>query len=180
MKTCPNCGTSSMHDLGLVCPSCGADLQNLTGISEDELSAKASQVQVSTGDIGQEYEVIGPVYFNITNKGLFSSQFKRLEKIYRDRIADLKKSGQSVRNEYGFGDLVLALGLGEWSAGHNLFDKAFFIAIEEIKRRAALLEADAILFMRQDIDLDTTGFQYFYLQMYGTAVKLLDHGNSQE
>lgn len=32
--------------------------------------------------------------------------------------------------------------------------------------------ADAIIGMRQDIDMDTNGFAYFYLQMYGTAVKL--------
>ncbi len=37
--------------------------------------------------------------------------------------------------------------------------------------RAAALGADAIIGMRQDIDLDTNGFSYFYLQMYGTAVK---------
>ena len=34
-----------------------------------------------------------------------------------------------------------------------------------------MLNADAIIGLKQDIDLDTTGFQYFYLQMYGTAVK---------
>ena len=31
--------------------------------------------------------------------------------------------------------------------------------------------ADAVIGMRQDIDLDTNAFTYFYLQMYGTAVK---------
>ena len=74
----------------------------------------------------------------------------------------------------GFGDLVLALGLGEWSAGHNVFDKAFFMALEELKKRAALLGADAITFLRQDIDLDTTGFQ-----MYGTAVRFVEEGSGQ-
>ena len=34
-----------------------------------------------------------------------------------------------------------------------------------------MLGADAIIGMRQDIDLDTNQFQAFYLQMYGTAVK---------
>ena len=34
--------------------------------------------------------------------------------------------------------------------------------------------------MRQDIDLDTNGFQYFYLQMYGTAVKILDIKGKEE
>lgn len=61
---------------------------------------------------------------------------------------------------------------GEFSAGQNDFDKAFFIAVEELKKRAAMLGANAIIAMRQDIDIDTTGFQFFYLQMYGTAVKI--------
>ena len=60
---------------------------------------------------------------------------------------------------------------GEFSAGQNDFDKAFFIAVQELKARASILKADAIICMRQDLDLDTNGFQYFYMQMYGTAVK---------
>ena len=60
---------------------------------------------------------------------------------------------------------------GEFSVGQSDFEKAFFVAVEELKKRAALLGADAIIGMRQDIDLDTNTFQFFYLQMYGTAVK---------
>ena len=43
--------------------------------------------------------------------------------------------------------------------------------LEELKKRAARMGADAVIGMRQDIDLDTNAFTYFYLQMYGTAVK---------
>jgi uncharacterized protein YbjQ (UPF0145 family) len=57
-----------------------------------------------------------------------------------------------------------------------LFDSAFFVAVEELKLRAARIGADAIVHMRQDIDMDTSGMQYFYLQMYGTAVRLLRNG----
>ena len=60
---------------------------------------------------------------------------------------------------------------GEWSVGQSDFEKAFFVATEELKKRAKLVGADAIIGMRQDIDLDTNGFAFFYLQMYGTAVK---------
>ena len=60
---------------------------------------------------------------------------------------------------------------GEFSVGQNDFDKAFFIVVEELKKRAARMGADAVIGMRQDIDLDTNAFTYFYLQMYGTAVK---------
>ena len=51
------------------------------------------------------------------------------------------------------------------------FEKAFFIATEELKKRGEMVGADAIICMRQDIDMDTNGFAFFYLQMYGTAVK---------
>ena len=60
---------------------------------------------------------------------------------------------------------------GEFSVGQNDFDKAFFFVVEELKKRAARMGADAVIGMRQDIDLDTNAFTYFYLQMYGTAVK---------
>jgi len=177
MYKCPHCGAFSMHPLGIKCPACNAELEAELTIDpkiEEELNARVNTMLVSTGEIGKPYEVIGPVYFNITNKGLFSSQYKKLEKEYRVKIETWKEAGQATSVGTGFGDLVLALGVGEWSAGHNLFDKAFFIAVEELKKRAAILDADGISYLRQDIDLDTSGFQYFYLQMYGTAIKLLD------
>ncbi|MPN44539.1 hypothetical protein SDC9_192104 [bioreactor metagenome] len=62
---------------------------------------------------------------------------------------------------------------GEWSVGQSDFEKAFFIATEELKKRGEMVGADAIIGMRQDIDMDTTGFAFFYLQMYGTAVRFI-------
>ena len=41
----------------------------------------------------------------------------------------------------------------------------------KLKEKAMLMGADAVIGMRQDLDLDSNGFQYFYLQMYGTAVR---------
>lgn len=123
-------------------------------------------IQVTTGDLARAYEVIGPVYFQVSNKGLFSSALSKLSKTYGDEIAQMKKQGQmgQARTDWGFL-------YGEWSVGQTDFDKAFFVAVQELKKRAAILGADAIISMRQDIDLDTNTFQYFYLQMYGTAVK---------
>jgi len=37
---------------------------------------------------------------------------------------------------------------------------------------AASIGGDAIIWLRQDIDLDTSGFQFFYMQAYGTAVRI--------
>jgi uncharacterized protein YbjQ (UPF0145 family) len=122
---------------------------------------------VTTQDLKDKYDVIGPVYFQVSNKGIISSALSKLIKKYADKLAEVKKSGQMSKEKADWGFLY-----GEFSAGQNDFDKAFFVAVEEIKERAKLLGADAIIGLRQDIDLDTSGFQFFYLQMYGTAVKM--------
>ncbi len=126
-----------------------------------------SDILVTTGDINQDYQIIGPVYFQISNKGIFSNALSKLVKQYEAEIIDMKRSGQMGEDRADWGFLY-----GEWSVGQSDFEKAFFVSVEELKKRAALLGADAIISMRQDIDLDTNSFQYFYLQMYGTAVKL--------
>lgn len=126
----------------------------------------SNNIIVSTGDIKSDYEIIGPVYFSVSNKGLFGSQLGTLIKKYKGEFETLKKN--SLMNEARADWGVL---WGEFSAGQNDFDKAFYIAVQELKSRASILNADAIISMRQDIDMDTNGFQYFYLQMYGTAVK---------
>ena len=128
---------------------------------------KSNDVIVSTGDINKSYEIIGPVYSKVTNKGLFSSELSRLLDKHKEQLDKLKNSNQisEKRRDWGFM-------WGEWSAGQNDFDKAFFVAVQELKERASLVGGNGIIFMRQDIDLDTNAFQYFYLQMYGTAVKI--------
>jgi uncharacterized protein YbjQ (UPF0145 family) len=126
----------------------------------------SNQIIVTTGDLKNDYEVIGPVYFSVSNKGLFGSQLGTLIKKYKGEIEMLKKEALLTPERADWGALW-----GEFSAGQNDFDKAFYIAVQELKARAAILNADAIVSMRQDIDLDTNGFQHFYLQMYGTAVK---------
>ncbi len=126
-----------------------------------------SDILVTTGDIKQDYQILGPVYFQISNKGIFSNALSKLVKQYEAEIIDMKRSGQMGEDRADWGFLY-----GEWSVGQSDFEKAFFVSVEELKKRAALLGADAIISMHQDIDLDTNSFQYFYLQMYGTAVKL--------
>ena len=126
-----------------------------------------NQVIVTTTDIHQPYDIIGPVYFQVSNKGVFSSQLGKLKKVYAEEIGAMKKGGQIAEGKIDWGILY-----GEYSAGQSSFEHAFFIAVRELQKRAAMLGADGIVGMRQDVDLDTNGFQYFYLQMYGTAVKL--------
>lgn len=128
--------------------------------------SKSSEIVVTTGDLKEDYEVIGPVYFQVSNKGLFSSALSKLIKEHEADLAQMKRQGQIGKPRLDWGFLY-----GEYSVGQSDFEKAFFIAVQELKKRAMILGAHAIVAMRQDIDLDTSGFQYFYLQMYGTAVR---------
>jgi putative heavy-metal-binding protein len=122
---------------------------------------------VTTGDLKQDYEVIGPVFFQVSNKGVLSTQLSELIKQYEVELDQLKQQGQIEERKTDWGFLY-----GEFTVGQNDFSKAFFVGVQELKKRAAMLGADAVVAMRQDIDLDTSRFQFFYLQMYGTAVRL--------
>jgi hypothetical protein len=127
----------------------------------------ARNIIVTTGDLKQDYDVLGPVYFQVSNKGLFNNRLAKLVEAYSKEIQQMRKQGQMSEFKFDWGFLY-----GEYSVGQSSFEQAFFVGVQELKKRAAIVGADAIIGMRQDIDLDTNGFQYFYLQMYGTAVKL--------
>ena len=38
-----------------------------------------SNIIVTTGDLHKDYQVLGPVYFQVSNKGLFSSALGKLK-----------------------------------------------------------------------------------------------------
>lgn len=134
-----------------------------------EYRQKVNAVIVTTGDLKEDYEIIGPVFFQVSNKGIFSSTLSDLVNKYSAEIEDMKNSALMSERRSDWGFLW-----GEYSVGQNDFEKAFFVATQELKKRALMLGGDAVVSMRQDIDLDTSGFQYFYLQMYGTVVKRIN------
>lgn len=53
----------------------------------------------------------------------------------------------------------------------NDFDSAFHIAVQELRKRALLIGADAIVGMRHDIDFNPQSGGTFYVMMYGTGVR---------
>lgn len=134
-----------------------------------EYRQKVNAVIVTTGDLKEDYEIIGPVYFQVSNKGIFSSTLSELVNKYSAEIEEMKNNALMSERRTDWGFLW-----GEYSVGQNDFEKAFFVATQELKKRALMLGGDAVVSMRQDIDLDTSGFQYFYLQMYGTVVKRIN------
>lgn len=134
-----------------------------------EYRQKVNAVIVTTGDLKDNYEIIGPVFFQVSNKGIFSSTLSDLVNKYSAEIEEMKNNALMSERRTDWGFLW-----GEYSVGQNDFEKAFFVATQELKKRALMLGGDAVVSMRQDIDLDTNGFQYFYLQMYGTVVKRIN------
>jgi Putative heavy-metal-binding len=160
MRKCRFCA-KEMQDSARVCEHCGKDM--VTGRVPTVLAAS---IIVTTGDVRRDYDILGPVYFQVSNKGIFGSALSKLVSKYSGELSAAKKQGQvaGFRPDWGFL-------YGEWSVGQSEFEKAFFVAVKELQARAGMLGADAVIGMRQDIDMDTTAFQYFYLQMYGTAVK---------
>ena len=113
-----------------------------------------NNIIVTTGDLKESYDVIGPVYFQVSNKGFFSSTLSDLVNKYSEQIRVMRSEGSMSQDRSDWGFLW-----GEWSVGQSDFEKAFFVATLELKKRAKLLGADAVVAMWQDIDLDTTGFQ---------------------
>lgn len=124
----------------------------------------SKNIVVTTADLKCDYEIIGPVFFQVSNKGFLSDDLSDLFYKYSEQIANEKEDISKEKTAWE------AL-YGEWSLEQSDYERAFFVAVEELKLRAAMLGADAIVGMKQDIDLETSGFRYFYLQMYGTAVK---------
>jgi len=129
------------------------------------LMQNSSNIVVTTADLKCDYEIIGPVFFQVSNKGFLSNELSDLFYKYSEQM-DNEKEGDISKEKTAWETLY-----GEWSLEQSDYEKAFFVAVEELKLRAAMLGADAIVGMKQDIDLETNGFRYFYLQMYGTAVK---------
>lgn len=111
---------------------------------------KTPDIIVTTCDLKEDYEVVAPVYFQLSNKGVFSSTYSRLAAEYSSKLQQLKEQGMLANRKADWGFLY-----GEYSVGQNDFDRAFYIAVEELKKQAARIDADAVISMRQDIDLDT-------------------------
>lgn len=126
---------------------------------------ESSNILVTNGDLPEDYEVIGPVFFQITNRRLFFSPLKKLIKKHTKNC----RGGEEKQNAAGN---LWSRHYGRWSLKQSGQEKAFFIAVEELKRRAAMLEADAVINVKQHITVNPYASGCFHLQIYGTAVKL--------
>lgn len=124
---------------------------------------ESGNILVTNGDLPEDYEIIGPVFFQITNRKFFSPLKKLLKK-------HAKNCRDGEETEHAAGNLWRRY-YGRWCLKQSGQEKASFIAVEELKRRAALLGADAIINVRQHITVNPYASGSFHLQIYGTAVK---------
>lgn len=134
-------------------------------------------IAVTTENISRPYEIIGPVYFQTTNRGFwFNSPFRRLSRLYRrspwaELLAPVKPSPGKKIDEVAWMSRFDLRGGFENSVGSKHFDRAFYIAVAELRRRAFLAGGHALIGFRCQNWLDTNQYACFYLQTYATAVK---------
>ena len=127
---------------------------------------KIGKIIVTTSDIYTPYEILTPIYFQVSNNGVFSSQLGDLINEYEDDFKEMQQSGQ-------MGEIRSVMGI-LFAHPENKFEAAFYVALMEMKKVAYNLGADAVICMRHDIDLGSQGYGFFHLQMYGTAVKFTE------
>lgn len=128
-------------------------------------------ITVTTGDLKNAYTILQPIFVQISNKGILKNQYELLESKYHKFLEKLQDVGLVAQeaDPHKKGTFAGKLDKPD-STGHKM-EKAFYIAIEELKKRAVLLKGDAIVAMRYETDLLYNQSGEFYLQMYGTVVK---------
>jgi uncharacterized protein YbjQ (UPF0145 family) len=155
--SCPKCGFSLPEPTDS-CPKCGVILSKAGAPAR----IRAVEVTVTTGDLHDPYDILGSVYTQVSNKGLGGSQLDDLARRYGIASGDAQPDAIST---------LAHIFVGELPAGQQHFRRAFAVCLEDLRRQTARLGGDAIVWLRQDLNLDTNAFQFFYMQAYGTAVR---------
>ena len=152
--SCPKCGFD-LPAPAEACPKCGLIFAKWTGPRKS-----IREVVVTTGDLGEAYRVIRPVYFSISNRN------KMLDQTAAKFGIPMDGSGTP--------ELALAVFANYAQINWTAFPAAFEVCVEGLRRACVAVGGDAVVAMRQGVDLGegTSGVPFFYMQMYGTAVKL--------
>jgi hypothetical protein len=151
--SCPKCGFDLPAPAD-TCPKCGLIFAKWTGPKKT-----SRDILVTTGDLRDVYQVLRPVYFSTSN---------------RNKVLDQTAAKFGIPMDgSGTPDLMLAVFANYAEVKWTAFPAAFEVCVEGIRRACFALGGDAVVAMRQDIDIDNsvTGVPFFYMQMYGTAVK---------
>ena len=113
---------------------------------------------ITTMDWNQRpYEVVGTVYFQVRNSG---KPHKELLKKYKSELEEMRKTEKLPETPKGFFN---------WTGSE--LEECFFIGQEELKKRANILQADAIIGFTESTDIYNDSGNWFFMQMYGTAIR---------
>lgn len=160
---CPKCGFSAKVGGLDSCPKCGAIYAKAAeaarlAASRPKVKTPAEIVVTTGEDLGRPYRVIGPVFTHVSTRGGML-----------DTMA--KKYGISGPTTGDAWDFVLGMVTAEVPAAHRVFPTAFAVCAEGLRRAAVSMNGDAVIALRQDIDItDFTVSQNVFMQMYGTVV----------
>lgn len=152
---CPKCGLH-LPAPDRVCPKCGLIFAKFIPAAR-----KPEEIIVTTGELQRPYDVIGPIMFQTTN---------------RDRAMDAaaKQFGLKLDQDSLEGSWMLVAGANV-PVAYKVLPTAFAVCVEGLKRACLKVGGDAVVWMRQDTDIEPAGMtgsmQVFYMQVYGTAVK---------
>ncbi len=119
-----------------------------------------SKIIITTENLlNQPYEVVGLVYFQVRNSG---KPYRELMKDYKPALDEMRRLEKMPNTPKGFFN---------WTGSE--LEECFFVGQEEIKKRASILGANAVIGFREDTDIYNDGGGWFFMQMYGTAVRFL-------
>lgn len=127
-----------------------------------------NQVIITTGGLQASHQIIQPIFVQITNRGVLKNQMKSFEKEYEELIQSLQTQGL-IHQDPAKKDTMFQSNHSNTTGLH--MEKAFYIGMEELKKKAQLLGANAIIHLRYETDILADDAD-FYFQMYGTAVKM--------
>ncbi|MGM0608701.1 MAG: heavy metal-binding domain-containing protein [Candidatus Muiribacteriota bacterium] len=128
-----------------------------------------NKIYVSTEDLERDYSILGVIFFNTANVGKLATEFEacynRLSfEVNRIKEYNANSKKKNLNFQYEQVEFI------------NDVDKASVIGLHELKKKAYIMEADAIIGIRQDFNfLPQRGMNYFSYHIYGTAVKLKDN-----
>jgi uncharacterized protein YbjQ (UPF0145 family) len=152
---CPKC-SFKLPAPAPVCPKCGVIFAKWM---PERRKVYPAQVVVSTTLLSESFITLGPVYTLTTNmKGTLDAAAKKLG-------VDVQAiSNTEVLSVAIFGDSV---------ANFQAFPVAFAVCVEQLKRQAASIGADAVIGIQMNFDLDRSalGLSAFTMQLFGTAVR---------
>ena len=78
---------------------------------------------VTTGDLKQDYEVIGPIYFQVSNKGIFQAHFK----VGQEEMLEEKEGRRRYLERSRWLFFMV-----DGCRSRSDFEKSIFVAVEEL------------------------------------------------